>query len=120
MFVFQCTIYSFSLASVEHKSSHDKLKCLKMAVSSVVILMVLFTSVLQVDGSDFSQYYSLHKALESALITEEALFTMRQAFFPVVHSSAQETQQVRINICVEIAVDQALNSTTNDSCIAVV
>ena len=80
----------------------------KMAVSSVVIMMVLFTSVLQVDGSYF---YPLHKALESALITEETLFTLKQVFFPIEHSSAQETQQVQISICVEITVDQALNST---------
>ena len=81
-----------------------------------MILMVLFTSVLQVNGSDFPQYYPLYKALESALITEETLFTMRQVFFPVARSSAQETQLVRLYICVETTVDKALNSTTNDSC----
>ena len=83
-----------------------------------MILMILFTSVLQVDGSYFPQFHPFHKTLESALTTEETLFTLRQAFFPVVRSSAQETQLVKIHICVEITVDQALNSTTNDSCIA--
>ena len=87
----------------------------KMAVSSVVVLMVLVSSVLQVDGS---QSYPLQKALESALTSEETLYTMRQAFFPVVHSRAQETQQVRITVCVHVTVDRTLNTTSNDSCIA--
>ena len=83
-----------------------------MAVSSVVILMVLMTSVLQVDGFYISpQLYPLHQTLESALITEETLFAMKQVFFPVVRSSAQETHHVRIRISV---VDPALNSTVND------
>ena len=80
--------------------------------------MVLFNSVLQVDGSYFPQFYPLQKALESALMTEETLYTMRQVFFPVVGSRAQEVQQVRISICVEITEDQTLNSTSNASCIA--
>ena len=88
----------------------------KMAVCSVVILMVLFNCVLQVDGSYFPQFYPLQKALESALMTEETLYTMRQVFFPVVGSRAQEVQHVRIRICVEITVDQSLNSTSNGSC----
>ena len=105
-----------SSISLWHKSSRDKAKMFKMAVSSVVILMVLLTSVLQVDGFYFPQFYSLHETLESALIMKETLFTMRQIFFPVVHSSAQETQEVNLSVCVEITVDQALNSTTKDSC----
>ena len=84
-----------------------------MAVSSVVVLMVLVSSVLQVDGS---QSYPLQKALESALTSEETLYTMRQAFFPIVHSRAQETQQVCIYVCVHVTVDHTLNTTSNDSC----
>ena len=89
-----------------------------MAVCSVVILMVLFISGLQVDGSYFSKFYPLQKALESGLMTEETLYTMRQVFFPVFGSRAQEVQHVRIRICVEITVDQTLNSTSNASCTA--
>ena len=87
-------------------------------MSHAVILMVFFTSVLQVDGSYFSKFYQLQKTLESALITDETLYNMKQTFFPVRHIHAQEIQQTRIDICVDITVDQALNSTSNDSCIA--
>ena len=83
-----------------------------------MILMVLLASVLQVDGSYLSQFYPLQKVLESTLTTEETLYTMRQVFFPVVHIGAQETQQVHIRVCLEIMIDQALNSTTSDSCTA--
>ena len=90
----------------------------KMAVSSVVILMALLTGILQVDGSYFPKFYPLQKTLESALTTDETLYIMRQVFFPVVRISAQETQQVKISVCVEIIVDHTLitNSTSNDSC----
>ena len=75
-----------------------------VAVLSVLIFMVLFTSVLQVDGSNFPRFYPLQKALESALMTEKTLYTMRQVFFPVVGSHAQEVQQV----CISIYVFKAL------------
>ena len=89
-----------------------------MAVSSMVILMVFYASALQVDGSrmNFSQFYLIQKALESALIRDETLYIMRQTYFPVVRRHAQEVHQVPIFVCVHITVDQlALNSTPNNS-----
>ena len=92
---------------------------------AVCLVVVLFTGVLyscpfhwcvtQVDVTYFPQSYPLQKALKSALITEETLCTMRQVFVPVIVSHAQEVQQdlVYIDICVEITVDQTVNSPLN-------
>ena len=85
-----------------------------MVVASAVIMMVLSTSVLQVYGSDFLQFYPLQKTLETALTRDETLYNMKQAFFPAKQIHAQEVDQVRINVCVEITVNQTLNSTLND------
>lgn len=94
--------------------------------NSRCMLLLLFVQLLFVqlcsaqyceyEGSPYFEHlYPLYQALEDALISnQEALYMLKQVFFPGVPTPIREANVLQFGPCVEFNITEQLNFTTTD------
>lgn len=89
-------------------------------LNSRCMLLLLFLQLCsaqycEYEGSPFEHLYPLYQALEDALINnQEALYMLKQVFFPGVPTPIRETDVLQFGPCVEFNITEQLNCTTTD------